>query len=94
MFNVDTSRLSEDMERIIDELLTGTGAVAIRGAFDADEVAEARLLIMEFSKDVDKETHFQGANEETIHLQRRVWNLLAKGKIFEAMVQHLSLIHI
>ena len=94
MFNVDTTRLSEDMERIIDELLTGTGAVAIRGAFDADEVAEARSLIMEFSKDVDKETHFQGANEETIHLQRRVWNLLAKGKIFEAMVQHRAVVEI
>lgn len=94
MFDVDASQLSDDMEAIIDELLTGAGAVAIRGAFDPDQVAEARALIMEHSKDVDKETHFQGANQETIHLQRRVWNLLAKGEIFEALVQHPAVVEI
>jgi len=88
MYEVNVESLDEEIEPIIDELLTGDGAVAIRGAFDAGVVSAARDLIMEHSKDVDKETHFQGANADTIHLQRRVWNLLAKGEPFEAMVQH------
>ena len=94
MFNVDVDRIDEQLERIVDELLTGGGAVAIRGAFDHNDVHEARELIMEYSKETDKETHFQGANEDTIHLQRRVWNLLAKGQVFERMVQHADVVKI
>ena len=94
MFEVDTTKLNDQIEDIIDELLTGDGAVVIRNAFDAAAVADARDVIMEHSKDVDKETHFQGANTDTIHLQRRVWNLLAKGKVFEEMVQHPDVVAI
>ena len=94
MFEVDVSSLDEQMEQIIDELLVGAGAVVIRGAFDEAAVSAARDLIMEYSKDQDKETHFQGANEDTIHLQRRVWNLLAKGEVFEDMVQHPDVVKI
>jgi ectoine hydroxylase-related dioxygenase (phytanoyl-CoA dioxygenase family) len=94
MFEVDVTKLDEQMEHIIDELLTGPGAVVIRNAFDDGAVQEARDLIMEYSRDEDRETHFQGANEDTIHLQRRVWNLLAKGKIFESMVQHPDVVKI
>lgn len=94
MFEVDVDRIDEQLDDIIDEMLTGAGAVAIRGAFGAEDVAEARDLIMEYSKETDKETHFQGANEDTIHLQRRVWNLLAKGEVFERMVQHPDVVKI
>ena len=94
MFEVDTTKLSEQLEDIIEELLNGDGAVVIRNAFDQAAVADARAIIMDESKDEDKETHFQGANADTIHLQRRVWNLLAKGKIFEDMVQHPDVVAI
>lgn len=94
MFEVDTSRLQDQLEDIIEELLNGDGAVVIRNAFDSAAVANARALIMEHSKDEDKETHFQGANADTLHLQRRVWNLLAKGKVFEDMVQHPDVVTI
>ncbi len=94
MFEVDVTKLDEQMEQIIDELLTGAGAVVIRHAFDAEAVQDARELIMGYSKDRDKETHFQGANEDKLHLQRRVWNLLAKGEVFETMVQHEAVVHI
>jgi len=94
MYEVDVVTIDEHIEEIIDELLTGAGAVAIRGAFNEGQVSKARELIMEYSKDEDKETHFQGANEDTIHLQRRVWNLLAKGEIFESMVQHPDVVKI
>lgn len=88
MFEVDVNNIDDQMESIIDELLVGPGAVVIRSAFSADDVGEARTLIMELSAEVDKETHFQGANTDTLHLQRRVWNLLNKGEVFESMVQH------
>ena len=94
MFEVDVTALDEQMEAIIDELLTGPGAVVIRNAYDADQVAAARDLIMDFSAETDKETHFQGANTDKLHLQRRVWNLLAKGEIFESMVQHPDVVKI
>lgn len=94
MFEVDPANLTDQLDDIVEELLNGGGAVAIRGAFDAAAVGDARAIIMEESKDADKETHFQGANEDTIHLQRRVWNLLAKGKVFEDMVQHPSVVAI
>ena len=94
MFEVDTTQLTEQMESIIDELLTGNGAVVIRNAFDDAAVADARAIIMDESKDADKETHFQGANKDIMHLQRRVWNLLAKGEVFEDMVQHPDVVAI
>lgn len=94
MFEVHTSRLEDQLDDIIEELLNGDGAVVIRNAFDAAAVADARAIIMEHSQDEDKETHFQGANSDTIHLQRRVWNLLAKGKVFEEMVQHPDVVTI
>lgn len=94
MFEVDVNALDEQMETIIDELLVGPGAVVIRGAFGADEVAAARELIMEYSAVAEKETHFQGANAEKLHLQRRVWNLLNKGEIFESMIQHRDVVKI
>jgi len=94
MFEVDANQLDEQLDDIIEEMIGGAGAVAIRGAFDAEQVADARARIMEFSKETDKETHFQGANTDTMHLQRRVWNLLAKGEVFEQMVQHPAVVAI
>ena len=94
MFEVNCQELDNQLEDIIDELLTGAGAVVIRQAFDPAAVTNAREIIMEESAEVDKETHFQGANKDKMHLQRRVWNLLAKGKVFEDMVQHPDVVKI
>lgn len=89
MLEVDVDNLDAQMPDLLAELLTGAGAIVIRNAFPADEIAEARRLIHHYSDtEVSKETHFQGANAETLHLQRRVWNLLNKGEVFERMVQH------
>lgn len=95
MLEVDVDRLDEQLPDLIGELLTGAGAIVIRQAFAADEVAEARRLIHHYSEvEGDKETHFQGANPDTLHLQRRVWNLLNKGEVFERMVQHPAVVRI
>lgn len=80
-----------DPDAIVKELLDGAGAVKITGLFTADQIAEARAIVMEHSEqDAPKVTHFQGAAAETgkINLQRRVWNLLAKGEVFSQMAAH------
>lgn len=78
-----------NLEAIIDTLLTGAGAVVIVGGVVPADVAEARAILMAHSeRDGNKVTHFQGANPDKLDLQRRVWNLLNKGEVFEAMAQH------
>ena len=76
---------------VCEELMNGGGAVKIKGLFTAEQIAEARRVIMtESDQDAVKVTHFQGAalEEGTVNLQRRVWNLLAKGDVFSQMAAH------
>ena len=80
-----------DSQEICTELLTGKGAVKIKGLFSEAEIAQARDVIMsESDQDDSKVTHFQGEALEDgrANLQRRVWNLLAKGDIFSHMASH------
>ena len=81
--------VDDHLGEIIDTLLSGAGAIVISGGYSPAEVAEAREILMLHSNNEDqKVTHFQGANEDKLNLQRRVWNLLNKGEIFERMAQH------
>ena len=80
-----------DPDAIVQELLQGDGAVVIKSLFAPAQVAEARRIIMDHSDGAaEKVTHFQGAAEESgqLNLQRRVWNLLAKGEVFSDMAAH------
>lgn len=82
---------------IVEELLNGAGVVKITGLFTADQIDEARAIVMTHSeRDSEKVTHFQGAaaKEGSINLQRRVWNLLAKGEVFSQMAAHPVLMDI
>ena len=89
MMEIDAENLDAQLPELLEELLTGRGAIILRQAFDADVVAEARGLIHHYTaEESDKETHFLGASTDELNLQRRVWNLLDKGKVFEQMVQH------
>lgn len=86
-----------DPTAIVDELLHGGGAVGISGLFTPADIAEARAIVMEHSEAAaQKVTHFQGAAEEggQLNLQRRVWNLLAKGEVFSRMAAHPKLMEI
>lgn len=86
-----------DVDAIVDELLNGEGAVLLSGLFTPEQIAEARAIIMQHSEQAsEKVTHFQGAAqaEGTISLQRRVWNLLAKGEVFSQMSTHPVLMQI
>lgn len=80
-----------DVDAIVDDLLNGDGAVRLTGLFAPEDIAEARRIVMDHSnRDAGKVTHFQGAAaaDGTIALQRRVWNLLAKGEVFARMAAH------
>lgn len=79
-----------DPETIVDELLNGKGAVLISGLFSDAQIAQAREIIHHHSAQADTVTHFQGQAEEEgkINLQRRVWNLLAKGDVYSDMAAH------
>jgi ectoine hydroxylase-related dioxygenase (phytanoyl-CoA dioxygenase family) len=92
---VDAAHLN--VEEVVRELFDGSGAVTIRGLFSPEEIAEARAVVMRESEHAaPKVTHFQGAAGKagTIDLQRRVWNLLAKGEVFSRMAAHPQLMQI
>ena len=79
-----------DPDKIAHELMHGKGAVLLSGLFTQAQIDEARQIIHAHSEVADKVTHFQGQAEEdgALHLQRRVWNLLAKGDVFADMAAH------
>jgi len=82
---------SYDADEIVRELLDGLGAVRFEGLFTDQQIADARAIIMEHSNiETPKVTHFQGKaeNDKKLNLQRRVWNLLAKGDVFSDMAAH------
>jgi len=86
-----------DPAAIVEELLHGKGAVAISGLFTPEQITEARAIIMaESEQAAEKVTHFQGGAEADgkLNLQRRVWNLLAKGAVFSDMAAHPTLMAI
>lgn len=79
----------KDTDKATDELLNGSGYHIFESVFDKDELAEANEIINAHSSDGKiGATHFHGAHEDKIHLQRRVWNLLNKGQVFIDMVAH------
>ncbi len=80
---------------VVEALLRGPGAVRIQGAFNKEQVAQARSIVMAHSQDrAQTVTHFQGqaAQDQRLHLQRRVWNLLAKGSVFSEMAEHPAIV--
>ena len=85
-----------DPDTIVEELLHGKGAVLIAGLFTPEQIQDARDIIMRESAEADKVTHFQGkaAAEGKLNLQRRVWNLLAKGAVFSDMAQEPTIMAI
>ena len=95
MFTLEMSQVKNKTADIVNELLIGGGAVLIQGMFSSHDVSTARDTIMHYSSvESDKATHFHGANEDKIHLQRRVWNLLNKGEVFEQIVQNSEVVTI
>jgi len=86
---------TDQLDDLITEFIDGSGVLVIPQAFSADQIAQARQIIMEESDtNAETATHFQGAAADGIVLQRRVWNLLNKGPVFSEMVQHPDVVAI
>ncbi len=89
MLEINVDRFEEQLPELLEELLVGRGAIVLRDAFSTTDVAQAHTLIQHYTtEEDDKETHFLGDGSKDVSLQRRVWNLLNKGEVFERMVQH------
>ncbi len=89
MLQLDATNVTPEV--VCSEMMDGGGAVLVKGLFSDAQIADARRIIMEESAGgEDKVTHFQGAAVEDgqANLQRRVWNLLAKGSVFSEMASH------
>jgi ectoine hydroxylase-related dioxygenase (phytanoyl-CoA dioxygenase family) len=79
------------VDEIVSELLDGDGAVVFPGLYSPEVIAEARQIIMDRSSaEPPRVTHFQGKAEieNKLSLQRRVWNLIAKGAVFSGIAEH------
>jgi ectoine hydroxylase-related dioxygenase (phytanoyl-CoA dioxygenase family) len=86
-----------DIAEIIEELLHGAGAVVFPGLFAKEIVDEARREILDRSNvEPPRVTHFQGKAEVENRLdrQRRVWNLLSKGKVFTTIAENPVLVDV
>ena len=83
-----------EYKKATNSLLNGPGYYIFEKAFSVDEIDEANRIINSFSKNKQTATHFHGENEDKIHLQKRVWNLLNKGNIFIEMVQHPAVMNV
>jgi ectoine hydroxylase-related dioxygenase (phytanoyl-CoA dioxygenase family) len=84
-YSADTITQSDIQQAIYEDLRSGAGAVKISDLFSEAQISQARKIIMDHSDNaVEKVSHFQGKAEAEgkLNLQRRVWNLLAKGDIF------------
>ena len=90
-----SSASSNSQSTLVNELLTGKGYYVLPKLLSGNDINEAREIVMRNSEHhSEKVTHFQGGQESKRHLQRRVWNLLNKGEVFERMVQHPQLMEV
>lgn len=84
MFTI--TREQFDPDAVVAELLDGGGAVRVPQLFGRSQVDEARAII-EASTDEAELTgsHFNQDDHDAL-LQRRVWNLFARGDVFCDMI--------
>lgn len=73
---------------VVDELLDGGGAVRLPRLFNEAQVATAQDIILRETSDHKLTGSHFNQDDEDAKLQRRVWNLFAKGDVFTDMVQH------
>lgn len=75
-------------DAVVEELLDGGGAIRFPSLFTDEQVSEAREIVERETTD-EKVTgsHFNLEDDDAL-LQRRVWNLFARGNVFCEMVQH------
>ena len=80
-----------DKQKILNELLKGSGVVVIKDVYSSQEINLARNIINQLATNQDqKESHFNAEAEASgkIHLQQRVWNLFGKDPIFGKLISN------
>ena len=78
-----------EVQQAVHAICEGEGFFLLKQVFTPEEIQEARDLTVSYANnETQKVTHFHAAHENKVHLQKRVWNLLNKGRIYEEMVQH------
>ena len=66
-----------DLNKAVNELLFGEGAIIIKNVYPNDKIDEARTIVNHFA---DQQ------NKNNLNLSQRVWNLFGKGKIFSDLI--------
>lgn len=79
-------------QSVAEELLDGSGVVSLPGLFTPAQVDEAREIILAETADHNVTGSHFNKDEEDAKLQRRVWNLIGKGQVFNDMVLHPQII--
>ncbi|MBI04845.1 MAG: phytanoyl-CoA dioxygenase [Pelagibacteraceae bacterium] len=78
-----------DYQKVLDELLAGSGVVVVKEVFSISKINEALEIVNYFADNQEqKESHFNAEAEASgkIHLQQRVWNLFGKGDVFSHLI--------
>lgn len=71
-----------DIDQAVTELSTGQGYLLFENFFSREWTDEARRLTYRLAREEpDRTSHFHG--DETESTQKRVWNLPAKGEVFQ-----------
>ena len=71
-----------DVEHAINELTIGPGYAKLEGFYSPEQTEEARRLIYQLAEsEPHRTTHFLG--NEKVPTQKRVWNLIEKGRVFQ-----------
>ena len=71
-----------DIEHAINDLTIGPGYARLEGFYSREQTEEARRLVYQLAEgEPQRTTHFLGT--ETVPTQKRVWNLIEKGRVFQ-----------
>src|SRR5689334_9069500 len=76
------SMMQVDIEHAINDLTIGPGYARLEGFYSPEQTAEARRLVYQLAEsEPHRTTHFLG--NEKVPTQKRVWNLIEKGRVFQ-----------
>ena len=71
-----------DIEHAINDLTIGPGYAKLEGFYSPEQTEEARRLVYQLAEsEPHRTTHFLG--NEKVPTQKRVWNLIEKGRVFQ-----------
>lgn len=82
------------IKQAIEALIDGPGYYVIPAIMSKEELKSTNQIIQSHSNHAAGATHFHGAHQDKVHLQRRVWNLLNKGDIFIELAKYHAVMEV